>query len=149
MRTLTAITLAAALASASGCATTGAAAGGGIERSMANRDYARYEPYLEEPIDGFTAFRHDSWQPISRNQLVLWTSNNDAYLLTVAGNCSDLPFAETVHVTTTGNEISKFDSVIVRGWRCPITEIQPIDIQRMKADRRLPRPDEEDEALVS
>ena len=142
MRTLTAIILAAVLASA--CATTGA----GIERSMGERALARYQPYLEEPVHSFTAFRYDSWEPISRNQLVLRTTINNAYLLTVAGNCSDLPFAHTVRLTSTASSVSTLDSVIVRGWRCPITEIQPIDVRRMKADRRL-RALEDDESLSS
>jgi Family of unknown function (DUF6491) len=131
MRTLTAIILAAFLASA--CATTG----GGLERSKGEKLYSRYEPYLGEPVHSFTALQHDSWQPISRTQLVLWTTFDDAYLLTVTGNCYDLPFAQTVGVTSTASAISTLDSVIVRGNRCPITQIQPIDVERMKADRHL------------
>ena len=131
MKTLTAIILAGFLASA--CATTG----GGLERSTGDKALARYEPYLEEPVDSFTMFRHDSWEPLNRNQLVLYTTMNDAYLLTVMGPCYELPFAQTVGVTTTGSSVTRFDSVIVRGNRCPITEIQPIDVHRMKADWRL------------
>ena len=137
MKTLTAIILAGFLASA--CATTG----GGLERSMGDKVYARYEPYLEEPVDSFTTFRYDSWEPINRNQLVLWTTMNDAYLLTLMAPCQDLPFAETVGVTTTASSVTKFDNVLVRGNRCPITEIQPIDVHRMKADRRLREAEEE------
>jgi Family of unknown function (DUF6491) len=131
MRTLTAIVLAAFLASA--CATTG----GGFERSKGESLYDRYEPYLGEPVDGFTAMWHDSWQPISRTQLVLWTTFDKAYLLTVTGNCYELPYAQTVGVTSTASAITTFDSVLVRGNRCPITQIQPIDVERMKADRHL------------
>jgi len=137
MKTLTAIILAGFLASA--CATTG----GGLERSTGDKALARYEPYLEEPVDSFTMFRHDSWEPLNRNQLVLYTTMNDAYLLTVMGPCYELPFAQTVGVTTTGSSVTRFDSVIVRGNRCPITEIQPIDVERMKADRHLRAIDEE------
>ncbi len=129
MKTLTAILLAGFIAS--GCATTG----GGIERSKADRLLDRYEPYLGEPVKSFTALQKDSWQPISRTQLVLWTTINDAYLITVTGNCHQLPFAQTVGVTSTTSAITTFDSVIVRGDRCPITQIQPIDVRRMRADR--------------
>ena len=137
MKTLTAIILAGFLASA--CATTG----GGLERSTGDKALARYEPYLEEPVDSFTMFRHDSWEPLNRNRLVLYTTMNDAYLLTVMGPCYELPFAQTVGVTTTGSSVTRFDSVIVRGNRCPITEIQPIDVHRMKADWRLREAEEE------
>ncbi len=142
MKTFTTIILAALLASA--CATTG----GGLEGSKGEKLYARYEPYLGEPVDSITALQQDSWQPISRTQLVLWTTFKDAYMLTVTGNCLELPFAQTVGVTSTASSISKLDAVIVRGNRCPITQIQPIDVERMKADRHL-RALEEDRRRVS
>ncbi len=129
MKTFTAIILAALLASA--CATSG----GGIQRSQGNRLLSKYEPYVGEPVDSFTAFRQESWQPLSRTQLVLWTSVNDAYLLTIASNCPDLQFARSVGVTSTTSSISTLDSVLVQGNRCQIRQIQPIDIRRMRDDR--------------
>ena len=130
MKTLTAIILSAALAGAS--VTTGYAA---ELQSKGDKLYAKYELYLGEPVKSFTALRHDSWQQISRTQLVLYTTINEAYMLTVDNNCPELPFAQTIGVTSTTNSISTLDSVIVRGNRCLITQIQPIDVKRMKADR--------------
>lgn len=132
MKTPIAITLAAVLASA--CATTGGESGSLLHRS--NERLERYEPYIGEPVDGFTAMRYDSWEPISRTQLVLRTSMNDAYLLTVDGNCTELPYANTIGVTTTGMQVTRFDNVLVRGDRCMIRQIQPIDVKQMRADRR-------------
>ena len=129
MKTLTAILLSAALAGAS--VTTGAAA----EQSKGDKLLAKYEPYLGEPVKSFTAMQHDSWQQISRTQLVLYTTINDAYMLTVDSNCPELPFAQTIGVTSTTSSISTFDSVLVRGNRCRIMQIQPIDVKRMKADK--------------
>jgi len=128
MKTLTAIILAGVLASA--CATTG----GVIERTKGEQLLDKYEPYLGEPVHSFTALQKDSWQPISRTQLVLWTTINDAYLLTVTDTCPYLPFAQAVGVTSTTSQISTLDYVLVRGDRCPITEIRPIDVRRMKTD---------------
>ena len=130
MKTLTAIILSAALAGA--LVTTGYAA---ELQSKGDKLYAKYELYLGEPVKSFTALRHDSWQQISRTQLVLYTTFNDAYMLTVANSCPELPFAQTIAVTSTASSISTLDSVIVRGDRCLITQIQPIDVKRMKADR--------------
>lgn len=127
MRTFLAVILAALLTSA--CATTG------LERSKRDRLLAKYEPYVGEPVSSFTAFRQESWQPISRTQLVLWTSINDAYLLTIASNCPNLMFTDAVRVTSTTSSISTLDSVLVRGDRCPIQQIQPIDVRRMRNDR--------------
>jgi hypothetical protein len=129
MKTLTAIILSAALAGAS--VTTGHAA----EPTKGEKLYSKYEPYLGEPVKSFTALQHDSWQQISRTQLVLYTTINDAYMLTVDNNCPELPFAQTIGVTSTTSSITTFDSVLVRNDRCRIMQIQPIDVRRMKADK--------------
>jgi hypothetical protein len=126
MKTMLALALVAVVAS--GCAS-------GLSRSSGDRVLERYEPYIGEPIRGFTAFRMQSWQPVSRNQLILWTSINDAYLLTVSNNCPELMFTDTVRVTSTASNISTLDQVLVRGDRCPIQKIQPIDIRRWRKDR--------------
>ena len=97
--------------------------------------YAKYEPYLGEPVDSITALTKDSWVPISRTQLVLYTTFDKAYMLTVTGNCPELPYTHAVGVTSTTSQITTLDSVIVRGNRCPIQLIQPIDVRRMNADR--------------
>lgn len=133
MRILTAIVMAAILASVSACVTT---SDGGNESGKSEEKYSRYEPYLGEPVDRINALRQDSWQPVSRTQLVLWTSINDAYMLTVDNTCPELKFAQSVGVTSTTSSISTLDSVIVRDTRCRIRQIQPIDVERMKADRR-------------
>ena len=111
------------------------AAQDGIKRSQGDRLLSQYEPYIGAPVQSFTAFRQDSWQPISRTQLVLWTDHNHAYLLTVANNCPELKFANAVRVTSTTSSISTLDQVIVRGDRCPIDKIQPIDVRQMRQDR--------------
>jgi hypothetical protein len=126
MKTMLALALVAVVAS--GCAS-------GLSRSSGDRVLERYEPYIGEPIRGFTAFRMQSWQPVSRNQLILWTSINDAYLITITNNCPDLMFTDTVRVTSTASQISTLDQVRVRGDRCPIQKIQPIDIRQWRKDR--------------
>jgi Family of unknown function (DUF6491) len=130
MKTLSAIIVAAALTSA--CATTGDS----LKRTRGEQLLSQYEPYVGEPVEHFTAFRYDSWQPISRTQLVLQTSINEAYLLTLLGTCPDLPYADTVRLTSTGSSVSTFDKVIVRGMSCPIEKIQPIDVAQMREDRK-------------
>ena len=127
MKTMLALLLAAALAA--GCASD-------PKRSQGERVLARYEGYIGAPIRDFTAFRQDSWQPVSRTQLILWTDMSHAYLITITGNCPDLMFTDGIRVTSTGSSISTFDSVIVRGDRCPIEEIRPIDVRQMRADEK-------------
>jgi len=127
MKTLLVLIAAGVLASA--CSVTG------LKRSSGEQLLSRYEPYVGEPIHSFSALRQDSWQPVSRTQLVLWTGLNDAYLLTIGNNCPSLMFTNRVLVTTSASSISTLDTVIVGANRCPIQQIQPIDVKRMRADR--------------
>ncbi len=111
-----------------GCAT-------GLDRLTGDTPLERYASYAGEPVDRFTAFNVTGWTALSRNKLVVWTGVGDAHLLTVWDTCRDLEFADRIRITQTGSSISRFDKVIVRGERCPITEIRPIDVKQMRADR--------------
>jgi hypothetical protein len=108
----------------------------GIERrqdGQSQRD--RYLRYAGAPIDRFTYLgRYDSWQALSRNQLVVWTSMNDAYLLTVADVCTGLQFAQRIGVSSTGGTVSRLEAVSFDHQRCPISEIRPVDYRNMRRD---------------
>ncbi len=106
------------------------------ERDAAER--ARYEAYAGPPISQFTWLgSYYGWDPISTNELVVWTSPFQAYLIKVAPPCQDLPFANRIALTSTQNTVyARFDFVTVHHLRCPIQEIRPIDYQRMRADLR-------------
>jgi hypothetical protein len=106
------------------------------ERDDAQR--SRYEAYAGPPIDQFTWLGHyDGWEPISPNELVVWTSPFQAYLIKVAPPCDNLQFANRIGLTSTTDTVSaRFDFVKVHHWRCPIQEIRPIDYQRMRQDMR-------------
>ncbi len=100
---------------------------------------ARYEAYAGPPIEQFTYLgRYDSWQPIGTNELVVWTTINQAYLITVAPPCENLEFTNRIGLTQTANTVSaRFDFVKVgHQWRCPIQQIRPVDYLRMRQDMR-------------
>ncbi|OLB10544.1 MAG: hypothetical protein AUH10_11915 [Gammaproteobacteria bacterium 13_2_20CM_66_19] len=128
----------AALALLAGCAS-------GIPLHESDQEVRdRFNAYAGEPIDRLTWLgRFDSWQPVGRDELVVFTSPSDAYLLKVAQPCQNLQFANRIGVTSTAGSVSsRFDSVIVGqtpGWRdrCQIEEIRKVDYRRMKADMRL------------
>lgn len=117
--------------------TAGCIAGTSISRGEQAMD--RYEPYVGEPVRSFTAFRIDSWQSVDRDHVILWTGINDAWLITVSGTCPDLMFTDRIRVTSTGNQISTYDKIIVRRDTCLIDRIAPIDVRQMKADREALR----------
>jgi Family of unknown function (DUF6491) len=106
------------------------------ERQDAQR--ARYESYAGPPIENFTWLGHfDSWQPIGTNEVVVWTTPNQAYLIKVAPPCDNLEFANRIGLTSTANTVaSRFDFVKVGRWRCPIQEMRPLDYLRMRQDMR-------------
>ena len=98
----------------------------------------RYVSYAGAPIEQFTYLgRFDSWNALSRSELVVFTTINDAYLLKVWQPCIGLPFATRIGVTSTSGTVNRgLDSVLVDGQRCPIEEIRPVDYRRMLAERR-------------
>ena len=97
---------------------------------------ARYESYAGSPIDSFTWLgRFESWEPIGTNEVVVWTTINQAYLIKVAPPCDNLEFVNRIGLTSTASTVSsRFDFVKAGHWRCPIREIRPVDYLRMKQD---------------
>jgi Family of unknown function (DUF6491) len=106
------------------------------QRQTAQR--AHYESYAGAPIDHFTYLgRYDSWQPIGTNELVVWTTPSQAYLIKVAPPCDNLEFVHRIGLTSTANTVSsRFDFVKAGRWRCPIQQIRPLDYPRMRQDMR-------------
>ncbi|HZO20970.1 MAG TPA: DUF6491 family protein [Steroidobacteraceae bacterium] len=105
------------------------------------RDQQQLEQYLQyagPPVDRITWLGHYyGWQSLSQTQLVVWTTPNEAYLITVVPPCTDLPFVQHIGLTSTASTVStRFDSVLVRHWRCQISEIRPIDYARLRKDLR-------------
>lgn len=106
------------------------------ERQDAQR--SRYESYAGAPVDSFTWLgRYDSWQSIGTNEVVVWTTPFQAYLIKVAPPCDNLQFANRIGLTSTASTVSaRLDFVKVGRWRCPIQEIRPVNYQRMRQDMR-------------
>jgi hypothetical protein len=98
-----------------------------------------YAEYAGEPVKSFYMSNFDGWSAVSKDQLVVWSGLNKAYLLTITGYCPDLQFANAIAVTSTGNTVDRFEKVIVGRDRCLINEIRPIDVKQMKADRKILR----------
>ena len=107
------------------------------EREQTER--ARIEAYAGQPVDHFTwQGRYDGWKPVSRNEALVWTTPLKAYLIRVSQPCEDLRVATRIGLTSVLNTVysRKLDSVKVRGERCPIAEIRPVDYERLQADLR-------------
>ena len=98
-----------------------------------------YTDYAGEPVKSFYMNELDGWNPVSKNQLVVWTDFNKAYLLNVTGYCPDLMYVNAIGLTSTGSTVDKFEKVLVGRDRCFINEIRPLDTKQMKEDRKLLR----------
>jgi hypothetical protein len=98
-----------------------------------------YTDYAGEPVRSFYMGTFDGWTAISKDQLVVWTGMNKAYLLYITGYCPDLQFANTIAVTSTASTVDRFEKVLVGRDRCLINEIRPLDTKQLKADRKLLR----------
>ena len=114
-----------------GCAT-------GAPRSAPPPD--EYLPYAGAPVDEFHFFRLYDWQRAGSNRVVLWTDPGQAYLVTVMAPCMELDFTEYLGVGSTLQTVSRFESLFPGHHdRCPITEIRPLDVKRLNADRSAAR----------
>jgi hypothetical protein len=111
----------------------------GLAAGCASQTKLDYREYAGQPIKSFYMNNYDGWSPVSKDQLVVWTGINEAYLLKVTGYCPNLQYAHAIGVTSTANTVDKFEKVIVGRDKCFINEIRPIDTKQMKADRKLLR----------
>ena len=79
--------------------------------------------------------RLHSWRAISRDELVVWASPSRPYLITLSHRNPNLRFAHAIGVTSHTGRITKFESVIVDGWRTPIRSIVALDRETAKSLR--------------
>jgi Family of unknown function (DUF6491) len=98
-----------------------------------------YHEYIGEPVKSFYMGNFDGWTAVSKDEVVVWSGINKAYMLKLTGYCPDLQFANAIAVTSTASTVDKFEKVIVGRDRCFIQEIRPVDVKQMKEDRKLLR----------
>jgi hypothetical protein len=99
-------------------------------KQQEHAERARIEAYAGQPVDHFTWLgRYWGWKPISKEQALVWTTPDRGYLIKVEQPCEDLRFADHIGLTSTLHTVYSrgLDYVRVRGWRCPIEEIRPVD----------------------
>lgn len=123
-----------AVALLSGCATNPA------QRDEDN--LALYRQHAGAPVDGFSYLgRFDSWTPLGKDALAIWTSPTRAWLLDVS-LCNDLPYAQSIRLSAGAGRVSaRFDDVTPMGTGlspipCRIEQIRPIDVPALREARR-------------
>ncbi len=112
---------AAGLALGLGLGMVGAATAAAKAPAPAVAEQAR--PY--EAVDSFTLMtRPHSWQAIDEDTVIVWTTPWQPYLVELAYPSHDLPFAQTIGITSFGARVyARFDAVRIAGFRYPINSI--------------------------
>lgn len=127
-----ALALALLVSGLSGCA-------GARQREGEISDRERYWYYAGEAIPSFNTWgRIDGWRPLGRNELVVWTRFDEAYILRVDPSCLELDTAIGIRLESrvSGTISSGFDSVRVGRYSCRILGIHPLDYRLMKQEER-------------
>jgi uncharacterized protein DUF6491 len=105
-------------------------------RETQQENLDRFEKYAGAPIDEFEFWSLYKWQLVGPEKVVVWSTINDAYLVSVASPCPGLEWARGIGVTSKQRHIvsRKFDYVTYGKGRCQITDIRPIDYKQMLKD---------------
>lgn len=104
-------------------------------RAHEKEELARFERFAGAPVDEFTMVELFRSQVVGPENVVIWSTLRDAYLVRVQQPCRQLEWAHGLSVSQTQKwKVSrKFDSINV-GTQCRIVEIRSIDLAAMHAD---------------
>ena len=104
------------------CATTE-----GPKERMADR-LAFVERFTGPPVDSFHFWDMKRFEVLGEHALMVWTTIDDAYLITVERPCNGLVFARGVGLSSTQRRVhQRFDTVNFDNQRCDIAGIRPVD----------------------
>lgn len=84
--------------------------------------------------------RFYDFEPLGTDTLLLYESLNRAYLVKIEDFCPEMPAAFKLGVDNSSSSLNvRLDSIVVRGNRCRIIEIRPVDVKAMKAAQKAKR----------
>jgi hypothetical protein len=93
----------------------------------------RYVDAAGEPVSSFRYFSFNSWTPLGREHIAVWTRPREAWLIQVMPLCHELDFAHSIALTSSMNRVyARFDKVLVRDYTCRIQSIRPIDVTKLR-----------------
>ena len=101
-------------------------------------NFARYQPYIGETVSQYTRYTHnEGWTPVDNEHVIVTSNVNEAYMLTVAPPCINLPFAGVAIGVTERFPYavsSGCDSIRVRGESCRFLKIQKVDYKGLQTE---------------
>jgi len=118
-----------------GCATTGLTSADRLELYRAHAGPPQKDMQFFGTLNG--------WTELGDSALAVWTRPSEAYLLELAGPCTDLSSAPAIGLTSRmGRVTAPFDKVLVRdptgGPRVPcfIKTIRKLDVKSLRAEEK-------------
>ena len=107
--------------------------------AQAGKSRIDYAAYAGDPVPEFRFSQLYNWQRTGDRTLVIWTKPSTAYLLTTSNNCDALSGRVTVEIGGVDGIQGRLQAgsgdIIIGQLRCRVVAIQPLDLQRLKADR--------------
>ena len=102
-------------------------------RAHEKEELARFEHFAGAPMDEFAMVELFRSQVVGPENVVIWSTLRDAYLVRVQQPCRQLEWTHGLSVSQAQKwKVSrKFDSINV-GTPCRILEIRPIDLAAMR-----------------
>lgn len=108
--------------------------------TASSKEKVEYAAYAGNAVPEISYTSLYNWQRTGDKTVAVWTKPSTAYLLTLKDNCEALNGRVQVQfggVDPVGGKLrAGMDDVRVGGIRCRIVQIQPIDLEKMKADRK-------------
>ncbi len=113
----------------------------GVSRSLRiEQQLQRFEAAAGEPVKSFHYFGFNSWTPLGKQDLAVWTRPNQAWLLHTNSICPDLDFAQAIGLTSSLSRVQvRFDNILVGQVRCRIDSIRPVDVKALRELQREAR----------
>ena len=116
-----------------------ASAGRAPAERMSDR-LALYQAHAGAPVERFQFWDMKRFEVLGETTLAVWTTIDDAWLITVMRPCVGLEFAHGIGISSTQRHVNqRFDTVNFDNQRCRIAEIRPVDgaaLERAEDGRR-------------
>ncbi|MDR3447205.1 MULTISPECIES: DUF6491 family protein [unclassified Dyella] len=113
-----------------------------VGKDYTSRMEARQQAYAAaagDPVNSFHYFSLWSWEPLSDEQLAIYTRSNEAWLIDLDGRCRNLEFTNHIALTSSASEVSvKFDRVLTGppDPPCFIKQIRPVDLKKLDSPQQ-------------
>ena len=80
-----------------------------LEQKLAEQNYR-----LGEPVERIQQYRLDGWHYLDRQHVIMQAEPSRYYLVSLRSPCHNLMTAEVIAFTTTTNQLTRFDKLLVK-----------------------------------